>query len=381
MSANNIYFNAINEVEDYRDENYLIIDNKRTSLPLKIKVSRFEKALLDYVDENFSLSDVIGSPNADGQFLTGNTDGSYQWVNTPQANQTLQQVTNAQGNNTVQLLTPLKYDANDNDVLLVDGVLTQTGTYGFAMPNDTVPGVLVSGGYYTSELAFAGFNLEGDHNNDINDLRSHLLWGDTSFSSLNEKAEISVYGDTNLNKSISEMQSINSNGYVGLKVVAEGTNGYAELTDTISNFGAKYPNVNYSIKGELVDEWIPHWFSVKNFRAKIYEQERSEFNITSNSFSIDYNNGSWQKINISNNISFTYSNFPANKNVNCILIVQQDSPGGFSIDFSGSGLIIGDGLTISDLDLNTDSGGKTIFFFTWDGFDMRVWRSKDGLTI
>lgn len=80
MGANNIQYKSMDEVLEYKNDNYLVIDHQKYGTPLKIKVGNFANQLLQNVNSYIDPSSFLGLPTQDGQHLTGDTDGTYNWV-------------------------------------------------------------------------------------------------------------------------------------------------------------------------------------------------------------------------------------------------------------------------------------------------------------
>lgn len=115
----------------------------------------------------------------------------------------------------------------------------------------------------------------------------------------------------------------------------------------------------------------------------IYPQNVTDLGDISGAFNFDYNNNSWQRASLVGDItSFNYINFPTvQKGVNFNFEVTQSGTGDYVIDFVGSGLIPGDGISNDDLQPKIGLGEKTLYSFAWDGNDLRIFKSSDGDTL
>jgi len=98
-----------------------------------------------------------------------------------------------------------------------------------------------------------------------------------------------------------------------------------------------------------------------------YEQDPLELGNVSGAFVLDWNTDySWRQGTLTGNItSFSYTNFPANKNVNFRLLFEQDGVGGHTINWAGSGVFFLNGLTSTDMQPKADANSTTTYAIEW----------------
>lgn len=114
----------------------------------------------------------------------------------------------------------------------------------------------------------------------------------------------------------------------------------------------------------------------------LYPQDPFNKGSISGSFEFDYDdNHSWQYFTLTGDVtSWTNINFPTDKSVNFRVEVIQSGSGDYEIDFSGSGFILMDGLTLDDYKPQTGIGTKTTYTIELFKGVWRIWISKDGIT-
>jgi len=106
---------------------------------------------------------------------------------------------------------------------------------------------------------------------------------------------------------------------------------------------------------------------IDNNMLNFYEQDPLDLGNVSGAFVLDWNTDySWRQGTLTGNItSFSYTNFPANKNVNFRLLFEQDGVGGHTINWAGSGVYFASGLTSTDMQPKADANSTTTYAIEW----------------
>ena len=304
---------------------------------------------------------MIGIPSNDGYVLTGDTDGTYEWVDV---------------NSLINISTP-----SLQEVLDVSSLASIETDYKLESIQSISNKKSIDYRYRDNSIIsniYALGNLD-DITSNNNSLKTGLFSYYDYTNASNEKGESTIkaeyqsnnyarfkayyYKSSNVLLPGVEMSvKTDLNELTKLEFKGNGNNLFTD--DFLTGFGysSDYRNNGISTYGNL---WSPNWGSVKDFRAEVYAQPLLELTSVSNQVTIDYNASTYYNLDLNENtsislVNFTFGSYGDSK----ILKVTQSGLGGFSIDFSGTGVYIPESLSEPDIQPLQNPGEVTYYHFT-----------------
>ena len=120
-------------------------------------------------------------------------------------------------------------------------------------------------------------------------------------------------------------------------------------------------------------------FIADNYMLNFYKQSPFDYGNISGAFVIDWDQEhSWLQAVLTGNITFGYTNFEPNSNVYFELAFTQDSIGGHTIDFQGSGVWFLDGFDGASMQPNPDSNSVTSYSCKWQLGRLTIIKAQTG---